>query len=271
MGMTPRFVQVNGRSLYCAHFFNPQVQPRFRVLIAPPFAEELNKCRRLLALVARRLADQGCEVLFPDLFGTGDSAGDFSEARWRIWAEDWAALDEWFMRNSAAPRPAYLCVRSGVLLLAAARGRLHDFGRARIVLWQPVLECDRFLRAFLRLRTVSDRLAGRAESRRDLDDHLGSGHAVEIAGYELAAEMVAEMTELKLKASDLAGCAEIRVMEFRSNPNPVMSPTTSEFIDALQREHTEVIGAAIECEQFWATRDVVSPSAALSATMLALA
>ena len=84
-------------------------------------------------------------------------------------------------------------------------------------------------------------------------------------------KMVAEMTELKLKASDLAGCAEIRVMEFRSNPNPVMSPTTSEFIDALQREHTEVIGAAIECEQFWATRDVVSPSAALSATMLALA
>lgn len=269
--MTPRFLQVNGRSLYCAHFFNPHVQPRFRVLIAPPFAEELNKCRRLLALVAQRLADQGCEVLFPDLFGTGDSAGDFSEACWRIWAEDWVTLDEWLMNNSAAPRPAYLAVRSGVLLLAATRGRLHDFGRARIVLWQPVLECERFLRAFLRLRTVSDRLAGRAQSLRELDERLDSGHSVEIAGYELSAEMAAEMTKLKLQASDLAGCAEVRIMEFRADPNPLMSPATSEFIDALQRERTEVIGAAIECEQFWATRDVVSPSAALSATMLALA
>ncbi len=271
MVMTPRFVKVNGRRLFCAHFHNPRVPPRFRVLIAPPFAEELNKCRRILTLVSQRLAEQGCEVLFPDLFGTGDSAGDFRDASWKGWGEDWAALDEWLMQNSAAPRPAYLCVRSGALLLSVARGLLNDFGRARIVLWQPVLECERFLRAFLRLRTVSDRLAGRAESMSELDARLRSGQSVEIAGYELSASMAAEMTSLTLDAAHLAGCAEVRIMEFRSSPNPVMTPATSEFVDSLQREHIEAIGAAIECEQFWATRDVVAPGAALSATMLALA
>jgi pimeloyl-ACP methyl ester carboxylesterase len=48
-----------------------------------PFAEEMNKSRRMAALQSRALAAQGYAVLQIDLFGCGDSGGDFATRRGR--------------------------------------------------------------------------------------------------------------------------------------------------------------------------------------------
>ena len=56
----------------------PLVPPRGCVLVVPPFAEEMNKCRRMVTELAIRLAEQGIATLQPDFYGTGDSAGDFT-------------------------------------------------------------------------------------------------------------------------------------------------------------------------------------------------
>ncbi len=72
---------------------------RSGVLCAPPFAEELNKSRRMIAQQARRLAAAGFGVLIPDLYGTGDSAGDFGDARWEIWREDLARCAVWLRQR----------------------------------------------------------------------------------------------------------------------------------------------------------------------------
>ena len=47
------------------------------VLYVHPLAEEMNKSRRMAALQARALAASGWVVLQVDLFGCGDSDGDF--------------------------------------------------------------------------------------------------------------------------------------------------------------------------------------------------
>src|SRR3546814_1526626 len=56
---------------------------------------EMNRSRRMAALQARALAALGIDVLLLDLFGTGDSAGDFRDARWEIWREDAMAAVAW--------------------------------------------------------------------------------------------------------------------------------------------------------------------------------
>src|SRR5258705_9769402 len=53
------------------------VEPRGSVLYLPPFAEEMNKSRRMAALQARAFARIGWNVLQMDLFGCGDSSGEF--------------------------------------------------------------------------------------------------------------------------------------------------------------------------------------------------
>ena len=54
--MSARFLELNGRRLFLIQAPAVGVARR-RVLVLPPFAEELNKCRRLLAVTVRRLAD----------------------------------------------------------------------------------------------------------------------------------------------------------------------------------------------------------------------
>ena len=50
------------------------------ILYIHPFAEEMNKSRRMAALQARALAKAGYAVLQLDLLGCGDSSGDFGDA-----------------------------------------------------------------------------------------------------------------------------------------------------------------------------------------------
>ena len=62
--------------------------PKGCVLNIHPFAEEMNKSRRMAALQARALAKAGYAVLQIDLFGCGDSSGDFGDASWQDWVGD---------------------------------------------------------------------------------------------------------------------------------------------------------------------------------------
>jgi exosortase A-associated hydrolase 2 len=80
-------------------FHHPAARPtRGGVVYVHPFAEEMHKARRMAALQARRLADEGFAVMQIDLHGCGDSSGDFSEARWDLWKRE---LDDTLARTAA--------------------------------------------------------------------------------------------------------------------------------------------------------------------------
>ena len=70
---------------------------------AHPFCEEMNKARRMAALQSRRLAAAGYAVLEIDLFGCGDSSGDFADAKWDIWKQDLQFALVWLKSRVAGP------------------------------------------------------------------------------------------------------------------------------------------------------------------------
>jgi len=72
-------------------FHAPSGECRGALVYIHPFAEEMNRSRRMAALQARALAAQGIGVLLLDLHGCGDSAGDFGDASWDGWLRDIAA------------------------------------------------------------------------------------------------------------------------------------------------------------------------------------
>lgn len=63
------------------------------VLFVPPFGEEMNKCRRQVTETAEALILAGYAVLTFDLIGTGDSSGEFTDAKWDAWRSDVASAD----------------------------------------------------------------------------------------------------------------------------------------------------------------------------------
>lgn len=64
-----------------------------------PFADEMNKSRRMAALQAKAFSRVGFGVLQIDLYGCGDSSGEFSEARWHIWKENIDTAVNWLMKK----------------------------------------------------------------------------------------------------------------------------------------------------------------------------
>src|SRR5215831_1508934 len=72
------------RGALCAVYYPPSdtVAPRGDVVVAPAFAEEMNRCRSMVSMQARSLAQSGVGALVLDPFGTGDSAGNFSDFTW---------------------------------------------------------------------------------------------------------------------------------------------------------------------------------------------
>src|SRR5436190_21776504 len=89
------------------------------MLYLHPFAEEMNKSRRMAAMQARALAAAGWTVLQLDLFGCGDSEGEFGSASWTQWLDDAAAAIEWLDADTGST-PALWGVRTGCLLTVQA-------------------------------------------------------------------------------------------------------------------------------------------------------
>ena len=88
------------------------------VLYIHPFAEEMNQSRRIAVLQAEALAGLGYGVLTLDLTGCGDSTGEFADARWVIWRDDFIAGCRWLgalgYRSSSRPGVVDIGRRRGV-------------------------------------------------------------------------------------------------------------------------------------------------------------
>jgi exosortase A-associated hydrolase 2 len=150
------FLPSSRGDLYVARWV-PDRQPSASVLFVPPFAEEMNKCRPMLALTARQIASAGVQAIAVDLLGTGDSAGEFRDARLDDWRQDLDLVADWAVREGA-PVTGVVGMRFGALLALELASRLP--GPLRIALWQPVASGQLQLTQFLRLR-VAGALADR--------------------------------------------------------------------------------------------------------------
>ena len=204
--------------------FHPAAtDPRGAVLYLHPFAEEMNKSRRMAALQSRALASNGFAVLQIDLFGCGDSDGESVEARWEIWREDVALAMRWLAEN-AHPVITIWGLRLGALLALDAAPQCDRAPHA-FILWQPVLKGETLINQFLRLRVASEMLS-ESKSRsgaQDLRAALAAGATVEIAGYELTQQLV----------TAIEGARRVRIAAHETGS---INPLTNfdELIDAIQ-------------------------------------
>ncbi len=178
-------------SLY--HAPNPHVPARGAMLYVHPFAEELNATRRMAQLQARRFAGLGYAVLQIDLFGCGDSCGDFNAARWDQWRRDLLVAYAWLSERSTGPMRLWGLRLGGLLALdfaSSERALTADLGG--IVLWQPLLHGRTCINQFLRQRLVQEqRLAtpGAPRSTAALRTHLLAHGTLEVCGYEVSAAL----------------------------------------------------------------------------------
>jgi exosortase A-associated hydrolase 2 len=234
------------------------------LIYLPPFAEEMNRSRRMAALQARALAAQGLGVLLLDPHGCGDSGGDFSAARWPLWQGDAIAAADW-LNGRGRKRLALWGLRLGALLAAATAARYPNCFH-RLLLWQPVASGEAFLTQFLRLRLAADMAGGaEGETTRALRRRLAAGETLEIAGYGLHPQLAAEIGGLKLEFLVRQAGLPVDWIEL---PVGAVSPLpeTERVLDEWCRSGLAVTHRAVAGEPFWATPETTLAPAWLGAT-----
>jgi exosortase A-associated hydrolase 2 len=242
--------------------------PLGSVLYLHPFAEEMNKSRRVAALQARAFAARGYNVLQMDLFGCGDSSGDFGDARWDLWKEDVALALDWLGRRADAPVQLWGLRLGALLALDYSRHSGESF--AGLLLWQPVTSGAQYMTQFLRLRLGSEMLSGAAVTggSEQLRAQLAQGTALEIAGYQLSPELAVAIERLDLAALPLRN---VPARWFEINAEGRLSPALRRAALAWSAAGAEVDLRAVKGEPFWSTVEISECSELLAATSDALA
>jgi exosortase A-associated hydrolase 2 len=269
-GAEPFFLKSGIGQRFC--LFHPPVGDcRGAVLYVHPFAEELNRSRRMAALQSRALAALGYGVLQIDLYGCGDSSGDFGDARWELWKQDLAAGAAWLRRRLDLPVVLWGLRLGALLALDYARSAAHPV--AGMILWQPVLKGASYLTQFLRLRTANAMLGEASEKSgtAELRAMLEAGQTIEIAGYDLAPELALAIDRLDpLEAmAPPPGCP---VHWFEAlGPSARDLPAGAVRVGDAWRERGVALQLhALQCPPFWTTPEITECLPWIAATSTAI-
>jgi exosortase A-associated hydrolase 2 len=256
--MKPFFIETCSGSLFGVFWPSQGNDLNQAILHIPAFAEEMNKSRRMVALQARALAEQGYAMSVIDLFGTGDSDGDFGEASWDIWLQNIADVIAW-LKQQGAHTITLWGLRLGALL--AMDFSHHNPGLVdRLLLWQPVLNGDVFVTQFLRLRVAAAMMnaALPQEKTSELKSRLLNGQTLEVAGYALHPDLIRPLVALKAVTLSLQNIKEVVIFELAASNESEPSLLNQQFLNRLQAVDIKASLTVVEGDTFWGSQEIVT-------------
>lgn len=252
---------------FCLYHPAEGATERGAVIYLHPFAEEMNKSRRMVALQARAFAQAGYAVLQIDLAGCGESAGEFVDADWPAWLADVELAYRWLRERSRAPLTLW-GMRLGCLLAVDAAARLPE--PANFLFWQPVISGKQHWQQFLRLKLAGELLAGAgkevvdASASRSLADEL-----VEVAGYSVNPRLVHALIQAELQPPQRP--ARLSWLEIGRRQEAGLLPASQQSLDKWRAAGFIVDAAVVPGPAFWQTAEIEEVPALLEATLQALA
>ncbi len=267
MGADAFFLPALPGQRLCIHHA-PQGPVRGALLYLHPWAEEMNKARRMAALQSRALAAAGYAVLQIDLHGCGDSSGDFADASWAGWVDDALAGAHWLQARYPQATLWLWGLRAGCLLAAEASPRLAT--PCHFLFWQPAPLGKLLLQQFMRLRAAADMQQADAKATLDrLRLDLAEGRPVDIAGYRLPPALATGLEQASLRPPE--GASHMVWLELSTREDVALLPASTPRIEAWRSAGHTVDARVVPGPAFWQTQEIEDAPALIPATLDALA
>jgi exosortase A-associated hydrolase 2 len=249
----------------------PREAPRGCVLVIPPFAEEMNKSRRMLTLMGQQLAQRGIATVVPDVHGTGDSGGEFEEADWLTWVQDLACVARWSTAQVRQPTGC-LAIRLGAALAVSALQSGGIGPMTTSVLWQPVFDGRRAMTQFLRLRVAASLAEqDRKETAQGLLERLKAGEALEVAGYSLPGRLAIDIESQVAPGKLPAQLGSIHWLEVVREPATPVSAAAVRYAELANASSQLFVAQGFTGEPFWGSTEIVVNQPLIAATVAAFA
>lgn len=191
--MTPFFFGTGKRRLFGA--YSPghvSGLSRRAVVLCPPWGHEYIRAHRSMRQLADRLSAAGIHVLRFDYYGTGDSAGDLTEASLGGWENDILTAVQELQDTADVPQVGLIGLRLGGSLAARVAAG-HPTDVRTLVLWDPVVSGIGYVQELMQNSRLLDFPQEKPTPRSE-----GSGGGHEILGFPLTSGMAAELQSIDL-------------------------------------------------------------------------
>ena len=190
-----RFPSVRG-DLY-GMFHGPLTAARSAVLLCTADGEERAWSHRTYVHLARLLAEHGHAVLRFEYMGHGDSSGAYEDATVETRVADTLAAAAVLRQRSGHPAPMLLGERLGAAIALEAASQ--DPGIDTLMLWEPVLDVDAYLRNLVRINLTSQMVIHKqvVKTSEQLLEDVAAGGRVSANGYQLTKGFVTGLQSLR--------------------------------------------------------------------------
>lgn len=262
---TPFLLQGARGQLHATYFAPTAVRhPAGDLLFVPPFAEEMNRSRAMVALQARALAALGIGTLVLDLHGTGDSEGDFVDASWATWLADLQCGVHW-LRTQGQGCSTLWGLRLGAVL---ASQLAHEVGGIeRLLLWQPVFDGKQFYTQFLRIRIAAEMAqADRIKTTGELRQRSAAGEAIEVSGYRVGPELAREIDTAVFEAGAAGSTPAIDWFDVLASAEDTMPPAAQQRVERLRGDGVALHVTTSVGPPFWQVHERELAPALIEAT-----
>jgi exosortase A-associated hydrolase 2 len=202
IAVLPRFLGEEGKRHFTIQFSTVD-NPKAHIVFIPPFGEEMNRCRSLVATQSRAFARAGYSCTLLDFYGTGDSQGQLCDSSLHIWQENIQLTIDTLQQEVAAPLILWGLRSGGLIALNFASNTSSSV--QDIILWQPVSSGALYITQMLRQRVASLMVRDLPpETTKEIRQRLEHGELVEIAGYTVGGELVRG-----IEAIDISGMTSL--------------------------------------------------------------
>lgn len=267
--MRPIVLQgVSGDLIGYYHPPNEQVSPIGDILLAPAFAEEMNRCRSMVTKQAEALASAGMGTLVLDMHGTGDSPGEFHEGDWENWLGDLRCGIDW-LRMHGNGCQAIWGVRLGALM--AAHLAAQDRGIHQLLLWMPVINGKSYWTQFLRIRIASEMaLPDGVKSTQALRQQSADGLVVETSGYKVGSRLAIQLDSLEMPPPEQLINKTISWLEVGASAESTVPRANALLAESWRSKGVPVSISQVVGPQFWVVHERAVAISLIDASSIAV-
>ena len=166
------------------------------VIFVPPFAEEMNRSKRMYVLCARLLADAGIHSICFDFAGTGDSSGEWGEFNYAAWENN--LVDVYRLAQKFSSKISLVCLRDSALI-SLNLIKQSEIQIDRCVLWDPVDNGEALVRQLIRMK-IAAAMAGDLKkiTTQEVLDEIEQSGFLEVGGYHVSSVLLETIKSKKI-------------------------------------------------------------------------